>query len=114
MTLFTHVDRNLLEKFRRFHTANPQIFAKFKEYSFLIQKRGRKRYSAWAIINVIRWETDLQTTGDSFKISNDNIALYARLMIHHYPEFKDFFVLKPMKSARRKISQEQIERELRA
>jgi hypothetical protein len=39
------------------------------------------------------------TTGDDYKISNDYIALYARLFMHHYPQYDGFFRTKPMKRA---------------
>jgi len=39
------------------------------------------------------------TTGDDYKISNDLIALYARLFMHHYPQYDGFFRTKPMKRA---------------
>jgi len=37
------------------------------------------------------------TTGDDYKISNDYIALYARLFMHENPQYKGFFKTKPMK-----------------
>jgi hypothetical protein len=37
------------------------------------------------------------TTGDAYKISNDYIALYARLFMHKHPQYKGFFRTKPMK-----------------
>ena len=37
------------------------------------------------------------TTGNEYKISNDFIALYARLFMHEYPDYKGFFRTKPMK-----------------
>ncbi len=36
-----------------------------------------------------------------FKISNDYVALYTRLMAYYHPEFKDFFTFKKMKASGR-------------
>ena len=57
----------------------------------------------------IRWETDIVTKGNPFKISNDFIGYYARYFIHSYPEHKDFFVTKPLKHERRNNEEEQEE-----
>jgi hypothetical protein len=108
--LFANTDRDLLAKFKAFHLANGFVYEKFKEYARKIKSKGHKKYSAWTIINVIRWEEDLKTRGDVFQINNDFIALYARLLIYHFPEFEKFFELRSMKSVRRKISREESER----
>ena len=49
------------------------------------------------IVNRIRWETAVVTTGDDYKVSNDFIALYARKFMEDYPKYKGFFVTKEMK-----------------
>lgn len=61
-------------------------------------------------MEVMRWEVDLKTTGNSFKINDDFIPIYARLLIYHYPEYVDFFELRVVRSKGRK-SQEELERE---
>ena len=110
--LFDEADPALLAKFKVFHQKNPFLYAKFKEYAYMIRSKGHKKYSAWTIINIIRWEEDLKTTGSVFKISNDFIALYARLLVYHDKSFEGFFELKKMKRVR-KISREEIERTAR-
>lgn len=97
-TIFDNIDLGLLKKFETYHRNNPSVFETFKALAFQMQRTGRKRYSAWAIINKIRWDYDLKTHGDEFKISNDYIALYARLLIYRHPEFEPFFELKRMKT----------------
>jgi hypothetical protein len=72
------------------------VYKKFKELAFQMKQSGRKRYSAETIINVMRWHTDLVTTGSEFKISNDFRSMYARLLAYHHPEFEDFFSFKDM------------------
>ena len=52
--------------------------------------------SHWLIINRIRWEVFIVTTGKDFKISNDMIAFYARLWRKQYPEYKELFKIKRM------------------
>lgn len=108
--IFLEADPILFQKFLRFHEKNPNLWIRFRALSFEVKATKRKRYSAWTIINVLRWEHDVRTQGDVFKISNDFIALYARLMIATYPEFDGFFEIKKMKRKRRHFSQEELMR----
>lgn len=59
-------------------------------------ERGRRKISHWLIINRIRWEVNIVTTGEDFKISNDYIAFYARLWKARHPAHKDLFNIKRM------------------
>jgi hypothetical protein len=83
--------------FKRFNKQNPTVYRKFKKYANQMHTNGRRRYSAWAIINAIRWEEDFKTRGSKFKINNDFIALYARKLVKANPKFKTFFNLKQLK-----------------
>jgi hypothetical protein len=108
-TIFANIDTNLLAKFKAFHQSNPRIWFEFKRHCFEI-KKARNRYSHWAVIASVRWQHDLNPTNEAFKINNDYISLYARLMIHNYNEFDGFFELRAMKESDRKISMEEINR----
>jgi len=101
MSLFTTVDKALLVKFKRYHRSNPHVYESFKSNAYLMKRTGRKKYSAWTIINKMRWDEDLKTTGGEFIINNNYIALYARLLITFHPEFLNFFDLRPMKPNRK-------------
>jgi hypothetical protein len=79
------------------HKKNPHVWALFEKFSREAVGRGRKKISHWLIINRIRWETSIVTTGCDFKISNDYIAFYARLWIALYPDHKELFNVKKMK-----------------
>lgn len=82
------------------HKKNPQVWVLFQKFTFEAIRSGRTNYSHWAVVSRIRWETDIITKGNAFKISNDFIGYYARYFIHSYPEHKDFFVIKPLKHER--------------
>jgi hypothetical protein len=90
-------DQSLKERWWAWHRSNPAVFELFERFTFEALSRGHKRLSAWLIINRIRWETSVVTRDGDFKISNDFIAFYARYFMHKHPEFKGFFVTKPMK-----------------
>ena len=78
------------------HKANPMVWKYFEQYSFEAVNKGRRKISHWLIINRIRWEVSIVTTGDDFKISNDYIAFYARLWKARHPEYRDLFNTKHM------------------
>jgi hypothetical protein len=92
-------DPKLVNRFSKYHNEHPEVWDNFKKYAAEMRATGRRRYSAWAIINRIRWDHDMAKT-EEFKISNDYIALYARIAIHLEPELATFFVTRPMKSER--------------
>ena len=82
--------------FWEWHKANPGVWQLFERFSLQAIAHGRTRISHWLIINRIRWETAILTTGEDFKISNDYIAFYARLWIAKHPEHKGLFQIKRM------------------
>lgn len=73
------------------HKKNPHVYELFKKFTLIAIDRGHKQMSAWLIVNRIRWETSVETSGNDFKISNDFIAYYARLFMHDYPQYEGFF-----------------------
>lgn len=91
--LFVHKLRRWLE----WHKANPAIWRYFEQFAIEALDRRKRRLSHWLIINRIRWEVYVVTTGGDFKISNDFIAFYARLWRHLHPEHKDLFNIKHMR-----------------
>ena len=83
-------------KFNEWHKNNPEIWECFERFSFEAIKSGRKKISHWLIINRIRWELFIVTTGKDFKISNNFIAFYARLWQNTHPIHKSLFNTKHM------------------
>ena len=108
--LFKDYPSVVLERFRQWHSENPQIYQQFKKLAYEMLSTGRKRYSARTIIEVMRWHYDLNTRGDTFEINDNFTPIYVRLLIYHHPEFNDFFELRTVRS-RGMFSQEQRRRE---
>lgn len=79
------------------HAANPHVYELFKRFTFEAIARGHKRLSAWLVVNRIRWETSIETSGGDFKLSNCHIAYYARLFMDEFPQHRGFFRTKPLK-----------------
>jgi hypothetical protein len=87
----------LMNRFNNFNRDNPEVYELFKRFTFQAINKGHTRLSAWMIANRIRWETQIETVNDDYKISNDYIALYSRKFMKDYPEHDGFFRTKPMK-----------------
>ena len=85
------------EAWWEWHKQNPEVWEKFEQYTLEAIATGRKHYSHWAIVNRIRWHSEIETNGGEFKISNDYIGFYARLFHARYPEHNEFFRLKQLK-----------------
>jgi len=79
------------------HKENPHVYEMFERFALEAYNTGRENFSHWLIMNRIRWETAIVTTGDDFKIRNDFIAYYARLFMVHHPQCRGFFRTKKMK-----------------
>jgi hypothetical protein len=79
--------------FRNWVKAHPEIYRAFAGKAREMARK-RKRYSARAIIHVIRWETDLRETDVTFKINNNWTPYLARLFMDLNPEYTGFFELR--------------------
>lgn len=88
-----------LEKHRAafvtYHAANPHVYEKFKEYAFLAIDAGMTKYSARAIVHLIRWHyvVEMRRT-DEFKINNNHSPFYGRLFMEDHPQHVGFFELR--------------------
>jgi hypothetical protein len=95
--LTENADQNAVERFLQYNEKNPHVYELFKKYSLEAKNAGRKRFSVWLIANRIRWYTNIETTGKDFKINNDYLAFYSRLLIAENPDLDGLFLMKKMK-----------------
>ena len=79
--------------FLTYDEQSPEIWRQFEEISLDLIKRGYKHYSAYAILEVIRYHTGLRG-GDDFKINNNYRSGYARKFLAKYPQLKGFFEIR--------------------
>ena len=100
--LFGQVSPSLMKSFKAFHAENGHVFNAFRALALQAKDAGIAKTSHWLIINKLRWDYAIQTSGKAFRISNDHIALYPRLLIWQNPEFDGFFELKRMNPRRKK------------
>lgn len=91
--------KSIQEAFEQFHRDNPKVYARIKSMALNAIGRGKKRISFKLIIEVIRWETFMETNEQltifvegeerKFKINNAYESRYARLFLQEYPQHQD-------------------------
>jgi len=86
------------KKFWDFHDKNPQVFAKLEELALQAYTRGRKKIGIGMIFEVLRWNSNMQTTGDTYKLNNSYRSRYVRILIQSHPEYHDLFETRRIKS----------------
>jgi hypothetical protein len=67
-----------IRAFKRFHRENPYVWHRFKEMADKLRAQGRRHYSHDTLISVIRFQHDVTTNGNPFKIANEHKAFYGR------------------------------------
>ena len=92
--LFEGLSPKVIECFRKYHLENPHVYDLFRRFSWELKRAGRQYYGAQSICERIRWHLAVETKGDDFKINNNHIACYARLLIIREPVFEGFFELR--------------------
>lgn len=87
---------DLPSRFIAHYKQDPEVYDMFDRFAMQMYRANPERGSAWLIANRMRWETAINTTTEPFKITNDFIALYARLFMARHPHTDGFFVCKKM------------------
>ncbi len=74
------------EKFAAFHAANPHVADALE--ALAAQKLAVKpRVGMGALYERLRWEADIQTIGDQYRLNNNHRAYYTRLLEARHPEW---------------------------
>lgn len=76
--------------FKKYDAENPQIYLKFKDYTKILIQRGFKNYSAMAVMQAVRWHTDIEGN-DKFKVNHNYFPDYARKFMKEFPQHEGFF-----------------------
>ena len=79
------------ERFVRFHGENPIVWRKFRAKCFRLWAVDIRSWGAWPIFGSLRYDHKLKTGGDDYKINNNYIGFYARLLMVKEPKFESFF-----------------------
>lgn len=80
-----------LEGFAAHHAANPQVYAKLREFALEAKRAGRTRMGINMLHERVRWYTTVESKGEPWKLNNNYRPFYARLLMAQEPELVDFF-----------------------
>lgn len=82
---------NLRESFENFDNQNPQMWELFKRFALQAISTGKRSLSIALITERIRWEVDVESVGDRFKLNNNHKAFYARKFHEEFPDYGEVF-----------------------
>lgn len=83
--------------FQEYNQQHPNVYPRFLQIALEMHAKGFKRYSAKAILEVVRYFTSVAENGGKFKINNNTTPMFARQAMEDRPELKDFFELRRSK-----------------
>lgn len=79
---------SLADRFELFHAANPHVADAFEALAAEWLAR-HPRVGMKAIAEAIRWRSGIETVGEPWRINNNHVAFYARLLLARRPEWAD-------------------------
>lgn len=74
-------EKTTLDRFLEFHRVHPEVFELFHEAALRVVAAGKRRISARLIAERIRWTFEIERGDDGFKLNNNYIPYYARLVM---------------------------------
>ncbi len=78
--------------FRKFHSENPHVYDKVKDYTFMAIGRGFDHLGIKMVWERVRWFHYIETVADDeFKLNNNHTAYYARMFMSDHMEHEGFF-----------------------
>lgn len=90
-------DSNKWRRFLEFHEFNPEIYNIFESLA-LKALESRKRVSSKHIFEMMRWEVQMSTTYDGFKLCNSWSAYYSRIFMDKNIRHKNCFETRQLKA----------------
>jgi hypothetical protein len=87
-------------KFQEYHEKNPEVYNHLVRITREAHNKGKKSLSIWLVANVVRWYVNMDTDdpNSDFKISNDYLSRYSRLIMKNNPDLDGIFKTKKLKA----------------
>jgi hypothetical protein len=79
---------SLADRFAAFHGSNPHVADALERLAEQWLAR-HNRVGMKALVERLRWESGIQTTGSAWRINNSHVSFYSRLLIERRPEWAD-------------------------
>lgn len=103
-TLFDHsqptIDRykTLDEQFEEYHRQNPHVLDTLIRMTDQVVAKGHTCIGMSLLVNVLRWESMISTTGDDYKLNNNFNSRYVRLIEQVRPDLIGVFNKRELRS----------------
>ncbi len=81
------------DQFLRFHESNPHVFARLRDVSLAMRRRGMVHWGGRAAYEIVRFQGQLSTSAAAFKLPNVFAPYYTRLLMEQEPELAGFFTI---------------------
>ncbi len=92
-------NRSIDDRFKEFMEKHPAAYELFKRFAWQLRHAGRRRFSADAIIQRIRWECWIgEMEEEDFKFNDHFTSRFARKLIAEDSSFEGFFETRKLKS----------------
>lgn len=95
-------DRPLEARFKRFHFANPHICRELERRALELYRRGEPRIAIADLVEDIRKDPLLRTSGDCWKVNNSWRSYYTRTLCYKHPELENVMEVRELKNRRKK------------
>jgi len=82
------------QSFEDFHRDNPQVFELLRNKALALKRNGWCTFGMKALVESARWSGRLETNGKPYRLNNNHVAGYARLLMETTPELRGFFRLR--------------------
>lgn len=90
---------SIQERFEEFHRLNSWVLTELERMTQEYLDAGRTKVGMKMLVEVLRWNHDLTTKGDPFKLNNIYSSRYARKLIERHPEWEEVFQLRELQTA---------------
>ena len=87
--------------FLDYHHKFPEVFSLFRDICVRLYKRGVRHYGARCVMEVVRYESTIRSEGQPWKINNNFIPFYARLLMMQDQRFAQFFEIRESRQRKR-------------
>ena len=91
-------DDSLDARFARFHAANPHVFRALESLAMQLYRAGARGFGVKLLVEQLRWQYAIATSGDTFRINNNWPSRYARMLVETHPELRGVIELRELRS----------------
>ena len=84
-------DLTIQEHFEEFHALNPWVYYRLVAMARSWKARGHKKIGIATLVETLRWQYGMATTGDDFYLNNNFRSRYSRKIMAENPDLEGIF-----------------------